>query len=458
MSITQLNDGDGRIFFLLGRSRFAVGGRICKVLGIFLLMLARALAPALLAHSRGQIDHRNHCFGVAIASAAERLGPVFVKVAQMVSYRTDLLPESLLAPIARLQEHVAPPQDGEACRALQLALGTQASHIFASFEPEPIACGSIATVHRATTKGGQTVAVKIVRPGIRERLQIDLACIQWIVGRLARTRAAANVPVAEVFDAIACMINSQANMIEEAHNLQALRQSIDAVPGVAIPKARTDIALTRDLLVMDLIDGSVPITAENLPADVFKAAARKVLQVVYRMIFVERLVHCDLHPGNVRVAADGTTYLLDAGLASTLTVDDGDCFRDFFVALATGNVRGVADAIIRSAAVVPPNLQRPAFDADVAELVRAYSRRNAGGFLVAEFVYRVFALQRKHQLHGAPGFVTAIWALVMFEGIVRGRYPELDFQAEAEPFALTSLARVHIAPCSSVGIASSGVG
>jgi ubiquinone biosynthesis protein len=418
-----------------------VCNRLLHIVGVFLLMHLRMIAPALTAQLKGDADQRNRCFGEAIANAAERLGPVFVKAAQMLSYRSDLFPASLLTPIARLQEQVAPLPRGAARRVVERALGAPTTSLFDDFEDEPVACGSIATVHRATTRGGEVIAVKIVRPGIKERIDIDLACLHAIVARLARTRFAAGMPVREIFGGIAHMISDQANMIEEARNLHALRQSAVAVSGVTIPRARTEIALTRDLLVMDFISGSVPITAVDLPEDAFKAAARKILQVVYRMIFVDRLVHGDLHPGNVHASAGGTAYLFDAGLAATLTVEDSDCFRDFFVALAMGNADAVANAIIRSAANIPLDFQRTAFDAEVAVLVRAYTGRTAGSFLVVEFVYQIFALQRKHRLYGAPGFVTAIWALIMFEGIVRGRYPELDFQATARPFALVSMLR-----------------
>jgi ubiquinone biosynthesis protein len=442
MPIAKLSGDSGGAGYT-ERSGAAVCGRLLHIAGVFLLMQVRMIVPALTAQLKRDVDRRNRCFGEVIACAAERLGPVFVKAAQMISYRTDLLPASLLAPIARLQERVEPLPRGEARRVLEWALGAPTTSVFEDFEEEPIACGSIASVHRATTRGGELVAVKIVRPGIKERIDVDLACLYSIVVRLARTRFAAGMPVMEIFSAIAHMISDQANMIEEARNLHVLRQSVASVRGVTIPRARTEVALTPDLLVMDFVGDNFPISAKNLPEAAFKTAAQKILQVVYRMIFVERLVHCDLHPGNVRASADGTAYLFDAGLAVTLTVEDSDCFRDFFVALAMANAEAVSKAIIRSAANIPAGFQRAVFDVEVAKLVRAYTGRTAGSFLVVEFVYRVFALQRKHGLYGAPGFVTAIWALIMFEGIVRERYPELDFQAAARPFALASMLRTQ---------------
>src|SRR5262245_38024005 len=104
-------------------------------------------------------------------------------------------------------------------------------------------------------------------------------------------------------------------------------------------------------------------------------------------------------------------------------------FRDLFLALASNNSPGCAAAIVRSALSVPDDFDWTAFQRDVDALMEAYHGRTAGNFLVAEFVYQILRLQKQHKLFGAPGFAAAIWALVMFEGLVRVRFPDLDFQA-----------------------------
>jgi ubiquinone biosynthesis protein len=157
------------------------------------------------------------------------------------------------------------------------------------------------------------------------------------------------------------------------------------------------------------------------------------------MIFVHGVVHCDMHPGNVLWRADGAVALIDAGLIASLSETDRCCFRDFFRGLACNDPEDCANAILRSALLVPQSLDQAAFHRDVGTLVRTYHGRPAGKFLIAEFVFRVFELQRRHRLSGAPGFVSAIWALAMFEGLVRARYPNLDFQAAAHPFLVADL-------------------
>lgn len=421
-------------------SQFAFWKRLSVILGVFLMMQLRVSLPALRAHFGGQRALRNRHIGEALARTAEALGPLFTKAAQAISYRADLLPESLLAPLARLQEQVRPLLVPNARRVLAAVLSQLVDVIFCGIDERPIASGSIATVYRATTvQTGDVVAVKIVRPGVAEVIGLDIACMRMLGGLGARTSFAAGIPVMEIFESIAGMIAAQCDMSREACNLQAFARSAAQTRGITIPQVRTDQAPSSSVLVMEYLGDGLPITSPDLPEWRFRAAALHILRFLYRMIFIDGFVHCDLHPGNIRVRSDGSVYLFDAGLVASMSATDRECFREFFVAFANGDAEGMTRAIIKSAASVPADLARAELEAEVADLARTYSGRNAGSFLIAEFVYRVFNLQKKHRLYGVPGFVSAIWALLMFEGLVRGKYPELDFQAEARLYAIASL-------------------
>jgi ubiquinone biosynthesis protein len=157
------------------------------------------------------------------------------------------------------------------------------------------------------------------------------------------------------------------------------------------------------------------------------------------MIFVHGFVHGDLHPGNVSVATSGQVILFDYGLVAALTESDRVLFRDFFLAVAMGDAATAARNILLSAERRPLKLDLDKFERAVAALLKRYSGQKAGGFLVARFVSETFALQRRFGLCGAPGFANAVWALAMFEGLVRQGYPSLDFQMEARPFLVRAL-------------------
>jgi len=413
--------------------------RLLQIIAITLGVFGRAAVRMFFARVLGNQERFNRLFGEALANLAERLGPVFVKLAQMVSYRADILPESMLAPLARLQEHVAPLGPGEPRRMLELALGYPAEEIFTWFDDNPIACGSIASVHRAQMHAGDLVAVKIVRPAAAKIIRRDIACAKWVARRVADCRYAAGLPVRELFEPIANMITSQCDMVEEARNLSNFARAPHVDGHVHVPLPRCAVAIMHDVLIMDYIGNTHSIASPALSEEIFRTATLHVLRRLYRMIFVEGLVHCDLHPGNVHVRADGTACLFDAGLVSFLSLRDRECFREFFLAIATGNTAAATSAILNSALGVPADLDRCQLEADVAELVRNHTGCKAGEFLVVGFVHQLLAVQRRHQLYSAPGYVSAIWALVMFEGLVRHRFKDLDFQGEARAFAITAL-------------------
>jgi ubiquinone biosynthesis protein len=377
---------------------------------------------------------RYRVLGEAAAGAAESLGPVFIKAAQMLSYRTDLLPVDFLRPLEKLQDRVRPPRPDETRRAVEASLGRPVHEIFAAFEDKPVACGSVAVVCRATGHNGQSLAVKVVRPGVKRQIARDLDCLRWLLTLAARSRAGRGVPIIETYDLIATMIAMQGDMRAEGRSLSRFGDLLAMQPRVTTPSADYQAA-TADVLVMQFVD-AVAWRQIDISNVAFKRAANDLLITLYNMIFKLGIVHCDMHPGNILLQQDGTVVVIDAGLVVHLSEHDMRCFRYLFLALAFNSSSGFAASILESALMVPDDLDRPAFERDVEALVKSFHGRKAGEFLVADFVFRIFDIQRRHRIFGPPGFAGAIWALVMFEGLVRARYPDLDFQAVARPFAL----------------------
>ena len=419
----------------------AVWLRFMQVWAVIALAFARVTVPLIIARVLNNRDRCHYLLGHAIAQAAEQLGPVFVKLAQMISYRADVLPIRFLAPLARLQENAIPMLPGEARRTLELAFGSRWQDIFIRFDDAAIASGSIATVHLAQLENGDLVALKIVRPSASNAIRRDIACLRWAVDRIARRRFAVGFPIREMFESIAGMIAVQCDMVEEARNLDAFSRILSSVRDVKVPAVRTDLGSVREVLVMDYIDCTTTISDPSLSDVAFRAAILQVLRQLYRMIFTEGIVHCDLHPGNVHLRKDGTVYLFDAGLVSSLSIEERECFRDFFVAIATGDTAAATSAVIRSALSVPADLDRRRLEGNVRDLIKRNTGLRAGEFLVAGFVHQVLALQRTHRIYGSPGFVAAIWALAMFEGLVRHRFPDLDFQGEAKTYVISAMLR-----------------
>jgi ubiquinone biosynthesis protein len=411
--------------------------RLVTILAIACAILLFRLPPLLFAALRGR-GHFYAAAGETLAVCVEALGPVFVKVGQMLSYRVDLFPEAILEPLTRLQDRASPLSPRNTRAALAAGLGRPLSEVFAEFSEVAIASGSIAVVCRAVTCDGRAVAVKIVRPGIAGRIYRDLASFRRIAGIAGRSRLARDLPVVETFDMIASMVTAQADMLAESRNLGAFGAMLPSHGRIVVPKPYTALT-TRDVLVMDFVEDTTQLMRAAIPDKVFRRATRDLLELLYAMIFVRGVVHCDMHPGNVLWRGDGAVALIDAGLVAHLNDSDRRCFRDFFLSVACNDACACASAILRSALRVPDSLDHAAFQRDVDTVMHDYHGQTAGNFLIADFVFAVFDLQRRHGLPGAPGFLSAIWALVMFEGLVRARYPDLDFQAAAQSFLAADL-------------------
>jgi len=404
-------------------------------------MLARlvgALAPALpllvflwLKGDRRQFARYG---GTVVRHAALRLGPVFVKLAQAISYRRDLLPAEFCDELIPLLDAVEYPREakGRFCpspaefRTIGLT----------ELSPTPIGSGSVAIVYRANLRDGLPVAAKIVRPWVARCVGRDLKALRTSINIVGRNRHLKHIPLVEAVCLILPIIEQQVDMHHEFLMLTRLNAAFRQPP--LFPRAIEVSGTRRHILLMELIDQAVPLNSVDLDDKTYRKCALELLHALYRMIFVHGLVHCDLHPGNILVRK-GQIVILDAGLTAELSDSERRVFRDLFFGLAEGNARACTTAILKSAIRRPTTLNEEAVRSDVKQLLKLHHNQPAGTFLVAALVRDLFDLQRRHGLSGAPTFIGAIWALAMFEGLVRQRYPDLDFQAEAHPYIVSAL-------------------
>jgi ubiquinone biosynthesis protein len=374
--------------------------------------------------------------GVVLAQAAENLGPAATKIAQIASYRGDLLPTELISQLSRTQDNVRPPPQRHIRRALEIALGQPTEKLFLRLDDRPIAAGSIAVVLRARTLDNEDVAVKVVRPGVEAKIQADLRLLRWIAGIISRWPSFRAIPIIEAFDLIAELVAKQCDMEREACSAARLQELLRGE--VLIPVPRMDLT-NSSVLTMRYLEGRHKICDSRIPQYQYRRACRMLLRAVYRMIFEQGLVHCDLHPGNISVREDGRVILYDFGLTASLDTSTRLQFREFFLSVAFGDHTTAAQVLLQNAASRATSFNEDAFREELKLILARRTGQRAGEFLVVGFVKELFDLQYRHGLHGSPGFTSAIWALGTFEGLVRERYSDLDFQAEARPFMTSTI-------------------
>jgi ubiquinone biosynthesis protein len=358
-----------------------------------------------------------------LADTVVALGPAFVKAAQLLSTRADLLPPRVCHALARLHDRVRP-------------LPASPLAVFAGAPASLLGAGSIACVYRVTIDG-RDVAVKVRRPGIERSLNLDLAMLERLARILAKLPPLRGVPVTGIATQLAESIRAQLDLTREADLLHDFRTAMANENGVTVPAVDTELS-TADTIVMELIPGLTRHRPGELAGEDRRRAVVTALRAVYRMLFLDGVVHCDLHPGNLYLRQDGTIVILDAGFTVRLSDLARERFAAFFYCMSRGDGPACAD-IVLDTATVSKGADTAGFRAELAALVEASAGRPAAEFNLVSFATKLFDVQRRHGLHADPQFVFPILSLLVLEGTVREFHPDVDFQREAKPFLVGAL-------------------
>lgn len=288
--------------------------------------------------------------GAALRSTLQRAGGVYVKLGQFLSTRPDLVSTEVAAELRSLQQHVEPIPFAtvRALLARELADSGVPEDLFVALHERPAAAASIAQVHRATLPDGRTVAVKVQRPAIAERIQRDLDILVRSAERLeARTGWAADLGVAQTAAAFSRSVEAELDFEAEARNLRTLAAAVAAHPRVVVPEPIARLSRQR-VLVMEWIDGE-PIThaARRLSAAERYELADVLLSCTLDQLLTVGTFHADPHPGNMLLTTDGRIALIDCGSMGILDRRQRDALRRILAAIATQDAGRLATAIRR---------------------------------------------------------------------------------------------------------------
>jgi ubiquinone biosynthesis protein len=371
---------------------------------------------------------RKAWFASCLVNLFRSLGATFIKVAQIMSTRPDLLPPHVIHALETLQDNVGPFPFRLVQRTLQEDLKND---VFAEIAPVPIASASVAQVHKARLADGRVVAVKVRRPKIEQVVDFDLGVMRLgaqVMSLIPSIRLLAPVESVEEFGR---GIRMQLDFTIEAANNRRFRANFAEDAEVLFP-ALVDELCTGRVLVMDFIEGEKVLNFRKTHSNP-KKLAEIGFRVLLKMIFEDGFVHADLHPGNILITRDSRVAILDLGLVGELDQAHKGAFARYFAAWAQGDGKTMAKIMTEYS----PSRKIPdyaGFENAVIQFVQRYYGKRLGEVEVSKVFFDMMNILRKYRVRVNPTFTLVNIAIAVTEGIGKQLDPEVDLMSAAMPF------------------------
>lgn len=320
-----------------------------------------------------------------LADDLEAMGATYVKLGQMLSSRSDLLPELYLKALSRLQDRVKPFPYEDVEQIVLAELGVRISKAFSRFDSRPIAAASLGQVHSATLRNGREVIVKVQRPGIRKQVAEDFDILmqigEWIE---AHTEFGQKHRIISVLDELRLTIHQELNYEREAHNLATLRENLRAFKRIRIPEPVMDYS-TRCVLTMDYVQGQKITALSPLARMELNGAplAEELFRAYLKQILVDGVFHADPHPGNIFLTGDGRVALLDLGMVGHVTPGMQEHLLKLLIAVGEGNSEQASEVLIRISQTTD-NFNQFAFCRQIGRLMSLWQNQNLQQFNVGK--------------------------------------------------------------------------
>jgi len=382
--------------------------------------------------------------------ALETLGPIFIKFGQALSTRRDLLPADLADELAKLQDRVPPFPVDEARQRIEAALGAPVGELFAEFETEPLGAASLAQVHGAVLKTGEAVVVKVLRPGMRERIVQDLELMYAVAGIFAAgSDDGRRLRPVEVVAEYEKTVLDELDLMREAGNAAQLRRQFLGSPIIHVPAVYWDLCRV-DVMVMERVYGvqiSDIAKLREVGAD-FKKLGEYGVEIFFTQVFKHNFFHADMHPGNIFVDVTDPKNpryaAIDFGIVGTLDTRDQHYLAANFLAFFDRDYRRVAQLHIDSG-WVPPDTRVDELESAVRTVCEPIFNKPLSEISFGQVLLRLFDTARRFRMEVQPQLILLQKTLLNIEGLGRQLYPELDLWQTAQPI-LRQWMKEHLSP------------
>ncbi|MDL1864895.1 universal stress protein [Betaproteobacteria bacterium PRO5] len=359
-----------------------------------------------------------------LRSALEELGPIFSKLGQVLSTRPDLLPIEYIEELVLLQSRVPPMTESEVVRVSEQELGVPWEDVFKSFDPNPLAAGTIAQVHRATLETGDRVVVKVQRPTARADIEQDLALFEMFAEKVGK-RPALNqvINMEDVFKHLSTSLHRELDFRQEANNIERMRTVLADYDRLAVPSVHWDLS-TSQLLVMEEIQG-IPI--KQAPAGPERIqAARQLLESYYKQIIVDGFFHADPHPGNLMWWKD-RIYFLDFGMVGAVGADLREHLLLMLMALWQEDAGFLTDVtLMMTNAVNSSDFDVARFQSEIGEVMAKYRAASLAEMQIGPLLQEMSTVSLRHGVPLPASLTLATKALAQVQLATAELDPALD--------------------------------
>lgn len=358
----------------------------------------------------------------------QALGPTYVKIGQLASNRSDLLPKAYCDAFEKLRDDANPMPFDVVIEQIDRAYGKSWHEVFASIDPVPLGAASIAQVHKATLLDGTTVAVKVRRPGVAESMAEDIMLMKHLLalGEFASNSHRDILLSLEGFiEEIERTTASEVNFTSELHNLMRFHDELADEPGVTSPVAYPQYSC-ESVLVMEFVQGTeISHTEELCQQGVdMNALARRVCQSYVTQVLDDGFFHADPHPGNILVR-DGDVVWIDLGMVGTLTVSERMLVGKVFTAVATDNAYLLKEAVMGLVHVLGP-VDHGALLAALSRLLAEYSTAEMKEINVGTVLTEVIEVLRGQNMMMTSSVTMLARGFVTIEGVMAQVAPDIS--------------------------------
>ncbi|MCG8378968.1 MAG: ubiquinone biosynthesis regulatory protein kinase UbiB [Proteobacteria bacterium] len=369
----------------------------------------------------------------------EELGPIYVKLGQILSTRRDLMPEDIANEFAKLQDDVTPFSGKIARKIIEDAYERNLDEVFLEFDETPLASASVAQVHRAVLKDGREFIIKVIRPDIEQLIRKDLGLLHLLAEKAEKYYPKGKaLRFTGVVDEFEKTLLNELDLQREAANASQLRRNFINEEQYFVPEINWELT-RRNVLAMERVTG---ISVRDI--DALKTAgidlrwlAEYGVEVFFTQVFRDNFFHADMHPGNIFVVPaeagkPATVKVIDFGIMCSLTEFDQRYLADNFMAFLNRDYHRVAALHIESE-WVPKGTRLDEFESAIRTVCEPLLDRPMREISFGELLQRLFQIARSFNVEIMPQLVMLQKTIINIEGIGRQLYPELDLWKAARP-------------------------